>query len=169
MTHHAPDPKPVATPASARARSPMPWRVTALALLTPLLGGCDTLWRWTAQPFRLSCGLGSDPPTLFRIEPRLQQVQELDPKTGEVTRTITTSEPPAELGGGIIDDSKVTITPRRITWESSMYRPQLQRDSHAIDLSTLHYASAWTLQLDAGPEMAEGKRTGRCRRIEGQA
>jgi hypothetical protein len=147
----------------------MSWRLSALALLTPLLTGCDTLWRWTAQPFRLSCRIASDPPTLFRIVPRLQQVQELDPKTGEVSRTITTSRPPPELGGGIIDDSEVTITPRRITWENTMYRPQLQRESHAIDLTTLTYTSGWTVQIDMGPEMSEGKSTGRCERVEGPA
>ena len=147
----------------------MAWRLSVLALLTPLLTGCDTLWRWTAQPFRLSCSLGAEPPTLFRIVPRLQQVQELDPKTGEVTRTITTSKPPPELGGGIIDDSEVTITPRRITWENSMYRPQFERESKTIDLTTLTYTSGWQLQVDGGPEVSEGKRTGRCRRIEGPA
>ncbi|MCP9817273.1 hypothetical protein KBY76_11465 [Synechococcus sp. GreenBA-s] len=147
----------------------MTWHVTALALLTPLLAGCDTLWRWTAQPFRLSCSLGTDPPTLFRIVPRLQLLQELDPKTGEVTRTITTSKPPPELGGGIIDDSEVTITPQRITWENSLYRPQFERESKTIDLTTLTYTSGWHLQVDGGPEVSEGKRTGRCRRIEGQA
>jgi len=144
-------------------------RLTALALLTPLLAGCDSLWRWTAQPFRLSCSLGGDPPTLFRIVPRLQQVQVLDHKSGAMTQTITTNAPPPELGGGIIDDSEVTITPRRITWENSMYRPQFERETNTIDLTSLTYTSGWQLRVDGGPEVREGKRTGRCRRIEGQA
>ncbi len=139
--------------------------MVSAALLLPLLAGCDSLWRWTAHSFRLSCSLDSGSPTIFRIEPRSQQVQELDPKTGEVTRTITTYEPPPELGGGIIDDSRVTITPRQISWESSMYRPQFTRDSHSIDLTTLQYTSESIVQIDMGPEMSKERRTGRCRRI----
>ncbi|MCU0529339.1 MAG: hypothetical protein MUD04_07580 [Cyanobium sp. Prado107] len=137
----------------------------AAALLLPLLAGCDILWGWTAEPFRLSCSLDSGLPTILRIDPRTQQVQELDPKTGEVTRTITTSEPPPELGGGIIDDSRVTITPRQVSWETRMYRPQWAQDSHSIDLTTLRYTSESVVQIDMGPEMSKETRTGRCRRI----
>ncbi|MCP9917530.1 hypothetical protein [Cyanobium sp. ATX 6F1] len=78
----------------------MRYTLVAAALLLPLLAGCDSVWRWTTQPFRLSCSLDSASPTIFRIDPRSQQVQELDPKTGEVTRTVTTNEPPPKLGGG---------------------------------------------------------------------
>lgn len=160
-------------PAHARGRSGLRQairgQVAALALLTPLLSGCDSLWRWTAPPFRLSCRLGAEPPRIFRFEPRRQQVQELDPSTGAVTRTVTTSRPPPELGGGIIDDSLVTLTPRRLRWESSMYRPQFERASHTIDLATLQYTAAWQLQVDGGPDVSEGQRTGSCRRIDGQA
>jgi hypothetical protein len=123
-------------------------------------GGC----RWTAQPFRLSCSLDSDAPTTFRIEPRSGQVQELDPKTGEVRSTITTREPPLELGGGIIDDSRETITPRQLSWESRMYRPGWARDSHSIDLATLGYPSESVVQIDLGPAMSKQTRTTRCRR-----
>lgn len=143
-------------------------RRTAMAsgvLLLSLLAGCDTAWRWTTQPFRLRCRLEADPPVLFRMEPRQQQVVELDPTTGEVTGTITTFEPPPELGGGIIDDSTVTMTPRQIRWESSMYRPQFVRESHAIDLTTLRYTAQWSLQVDAGPEVSETRKTGRCSRV----
>ncbi|KMM16298.1 hypothetical protein [Synechococcus sp. GFB01] len=92
-------------------------------------------------------------------------MQELDPKTDQVRSTITTSEPPPELGGGIIDDSRVTITPRQVSWETRMCRPQWARDSHSIDLTTLRYTSESVVQIAMGPEMSKETRTGRCRRI----
>jgi hypothetical protein len=150
---------------SQRRMIPVRCAMAAAALLTPLLAGCDSLWRWTTQPFRLSCSLDSYAPVIFRVEPRSQQVEQLDPKTGAVTRTITTTEPPPELGGGIIDDSKVTITPRQISWESSLYRPQFARESHVIDLTTLRYRSESTVQIDMGPEVSKETLSGRCRRI----
>lgn len=150
---------------SDRRMIPMRSAMVSAALLLPLLAGCDTLWRWTTQPFRLSCSLDSGSPTIFRIEPRSQQVHELDPKTGEVSRTFTTSKPPPELGGGIIDDSTVTITPRQISWENRMYRPQWVRDTQTIDLTTLRYTSESSVEIDIGPEMSKETRTGRCRRI----
>lgn len=150
---------------SQRRMIPVRCAMVAVALLSPLLAGCDSVWGWAAQPFRLSCSLDSGSPTILRIDPRTQQVQYLDPKTGEVTRTITTNDPPPELGGGIIDDSRVTITPRQVSWETSMYRPHWARDSHWIDLSTLRYTSESVVQIEMGPEMGKQKRTGRCRRI----
>ncbi|MEB3264077.1 MAG: hypothetical protein VKJ66_06865 [Synechococcus sp.] len=139
--------------------------MVSVGLLLPLLAGCDSLWRWTTQPFRLSCRLEAGSAEIFRIDPRRQLVEELDPATGEVTGTITTTTPPPELGGGIIDDSTVRITPRQIHWETSMYRPQFARESHSIDLPSLTYTAQWNVQVDAGPEVSETRETGRCARI----
>jgi hypothetical protein len=54
-------------------------------------------------------------------------------------------------------------------WETTMYRPQLYRVSHTIDLDSLQYTVETVLQIDQGPEMDEQKSTGCCRRIEGPA
>ncbi|MCP9842059.1 hypothetical protein KBY93_15780 [Synechococcus sp. J7-Johnson] len=91
---------------------------------------------------------------------------ELDPGTGEVRSTIATYEPPAELGGGIIDDSTVKITDREIYWEKRMYRPQFVAESHTIQRQTLIYQSEWKIQRDDGPDIDEQTVTGTCQRID---
>lgn len=72
------------------------------------------------EPFLLNCRLNDGSRQTLRIDHRLQQIQKLDPATGEVTSTIITDEPPAEIGGGIIDDSAVKITDRGIDWNERM-------------------------------------------------
>ncbi len=115
--------------------------------------------------FLLNCRLDDGSSKTLRIEPRLQQVQELDPVTGEVKNTITTFEPPAELGGGIIDDSTVKISEREIQWSTRMYRPHYVAETHAIHRPTLAYRGQSSIQRDAGPDIDELAVGGTCQRI----
>lgn len=137
-----------------------------VALLIPLLSGCGLIWRWTTRPFSLTCRLEDGSDKTFRVDPRLQQVQELDSGTGEVLATITTNEPPEELGGGIIDDSKVTVSQGQVQWKQRMYRPQLVSESHAINLQTLDYRSELVIGVDYGAEFDTQSMAGACRRVE---
>ncbi|MGB5135053.1 MAG: hypothetical protein WBN89_07755 [Prochlorococcaceae cyanobacterium] len=137
-----------------------------LTLLIPLLAGCGLIWRWTTRPFSLSCALEDGSEKTIRVDPRLQQVQELDPGTGEVRDTITTNEPPEELGGGIIDESTVTVSEQAIHWSERMYRPQFVSESHTIDLQTLGYRGELAIGSDYGAEVDAQSMTGRCRRVE---
>ncbi|MCP9927451.1 hypothetical protein [Cyanobium sp. CH-040] len=137
-----------------------------VALLIPLLAGCGLIWRWASLPFSLTCRLEDGSEKTIRVDPRLQQVQELDSGTGEVRATITTNDPPDELGGGIIDDSKVIVSQEEIHWNQRMYRPQFVSESHTINLQTLHYRSELTIGSDYGAEFDTQSMTGTCRRGE---
>ena len=111
---------------SAVVLNPRPGRLASSALLAmTLIGGIPAKADPKLDVFLLNCRLADGSGKTVRIDPRLQQVQELDPTTGEVRNTITTYEPPAELGGGIIDDSTVKISEREIQWSTRMYRPQI--------------------------------------------
>lgn len=121
----------------------------------------------TRLPFTLTCRLEGDAPIVLRVSPALQQVETLDPRSGDVVNTITTREPPPELGGGIIDDTSVTISAEEVTWEERMYRPQFARESHRIDRRTLAYRREEAFQIDMGPEMAREIRTGQCTSLDG--
>lgn len=136
-------------------------------MLLPLPAGCQGIPGASAGAWLFRCRITGEQPQLFRIEPRLRQVQELDLTTREVKRTIETNEPPPELGGGIIDDSSVTITPREVRWEETMYRPQFARESRSIALQTLVFRSSSALQIDAGPDVAEQTTQGTCERLDG--
>ncbi|MFM7315064.1 MAG: hypothetical protein ACKO0M_18210 [Cyanobium sp.] len=139
----------------------MPWLV-----LLPLQAGCPAIAGPQAGFWLFRCRISGASPQLFRIDPRRRRVQELDPVTREVRRTIETTEPPPGLGGGIIDDSAVTITPRQVSWEETMHRPQFARESRSIDLQTLVFHSSSSLQIDSGPEVAEQKTLGSCERLK---
>ncbi|WP_255095311.1 hypothetical protein [Synechococcus sp. J7-Johnson] len=137
-----------------------------VALLVPLLGGCGLLWRWTTHPISLSCKLQDGSEKSIRVDPRLQQVQELDPGTGEVRDTITTNEPPKELGSGIIDESSVTVSQKEIRWSQRMYRPEFVSESHIINLQTLSYRGDLAIGSDYGAETDTQGMKGTCRRVE---
>ena len=143
---------------------PRRWTVPTVLLLT-LTGGCNAKAGPMLEPFLMNCLLEDGSRQTIRIDPRLQQIQELDPATGEVTSIITTYEPPAELGGGIIDDSKVKITDREIYWDQRMYRPQKMTEIHSIQRQTLAYQVEWKIQRDAGPDFDEQTVTGACYHI----
>jgi hypothetical protein len=144
---------------------PPRWTVNTVLLLT-LMGGCSAKAGPMLEPFLLNCRLNDGSRQTMRIDPRLQQIQELDPATGEVTSTITTYEPPAELGGGIIDDSTVKITDQQIYWDKRMYRPQQMAELHSIQRQTLAYQVEWKIQRDDGPDIEEQTVTGTCQRID---
>ena len=149
------------------SRAPANRRVYVLvALLVPLLGGCGLLLRWTTLPISLSCKLQDGSEKSIRVDPRLQQVQELDPGTGEVRDTITTYEPPKELGSGIIDESTVTVSQKEIHWSQRMYRPEFVSESHTINLQTLSYRGDLTIGSDYGAETNTQGMTGTCRGVE---
>ncbi len=141
------------------------WAVPTVLLLT-LTGGFNAKAGPMLEPFLLNCRLNDGSRQTMRINPRLQQIQELDPATGEVTSIITTYEPPAELGGGIIDDSTVKITDQEIYWDQRMYRPQYVAERHSINRQTLAYRGESSLQRDDGPDIDEQTVTGTCQRIE---
>lgn len=135
-------------------------------LLLTLTTGFNAMAGPTLEPFPLTCQLNDGSRMTLRIDPRRQQIQKLDPGTGEVTSTITTEEPPAELGGGIIDDSTVKISDRDIYWDKRMYRPQYVAESHSIQRQTLAYKGKWTIQRDDGPDIDEQTVTGTCQHID---
>lgn len=141
-------------------------RLLPLLVLLPLPLGSQAFAGPRVEPWLFRCRVAGESPQLLRIDPRLKQVQELDPGTQAVKRTIRTVEPPPELGGGIIDDSTVTITGKEVSWEESMYRPQFARESRSIDLQTLVFRSTTTLQVEDGPDIAEQKMEGRCERLD---
>jgi hypothetical protein len=146
-------------------KRPRRWAVPAVLLLA-LTGNFNAKAGPMLEPFLLNCQLNDGSRQAMRIDPRLQQIQELDPGTGEVTSTINTYEPPAELGGGIIDDSAVMITDRKIEWSLRMYRPQYVAELHSINRLTLAYQVQWKIQRDEGPDIEEHTVTGTCQRIE---
>lgn len=120
------------------------------------------------MPFTLDCRLNGAAPIRLRIYEALQQIERLDPHSGAVLSTITTQQPPAELGSGIIDETSVTISAQEVTWEERMHRPQFVRESHRIDRSTLTYRKEEAFQIDMGPDMAKEIRTGQCTRATSQ-
>lgn len=137
--------------------------LAAPVILVPLQG-------WGAPqsaPFRLRCLVEGDSPLHLRVDPRRQQLEILDARFETVLQSITTSTPPPELGGGIIDESRVAISSRDIVWEETMYRPQFVRERHRIDRASLTYRIEETIQIDTGPEMAERVRTGACQAVAG--
>ena len=142
-------------------------RLLSLLVLLPLQAGCQGIAGSPSSQWLFRCRIGGEPPQLFRIDPWLKRVHVLNPATREVVRTIETDEPPKELGGGIIDDSAVRITPRQVSWEETMYRPQFARESRSIDLQTLVFRSTSALQIDMGSEIAEEKKQGSCERLDG--
>ncbi len=145
--------------------NPRPGRLTSSALLAMTLIG---VFPAKADPkldaFLLNCRLDNGSSKTVRIDPRLQQVQDLDPVTGEVKNTITTYEPPAELGGGIIDDSTVKISAREIQWSTRMYRPQYVAETHSINRQTLTYQGQTSVQGDGGPDIDALTVSGTCQR-----
>lgn len=154
----------------ALASSRVCWRrrrcLQVLPLLMPLLGCSGGLANPRLAIFTLQCRVEAAELLRLRIDPRRQQIELLDPRSGEVMRTITTSQPPPELGPGIIDDSTVTISDREIVWEQRMYRPQYVRERHRIDRVTLAYRFEEAFQIEMGPEMAEQTRRGTCQPVE---
>lgn len=147
-------------------------RVLATRALVPLsalalIGCAGARSDPTRLPFTLTCRLEGDAPIVLRISPALQQVDILDPRSGDLLNTITSREPPPELGGGIIDETNVTISAAAVTWEERMYRPQFARESHHIDRRTLAYRKEEAFQIDMGPEMATEIRSGQCTSLDG--
>ena len=108
-----------------------------------------------------------NPPLHLRVDPHSQQLEILDPRFETVLQTITTSTPPPELGGGIIDETRVAISSRDIVWEETMYRPQFVRERHRIDRASLSYRIEETIQIEMGAELAEQVRTGACQAVAG--
>ena len=102
----------------------------------------------------------------LRVDPRQQRLELFDPSFKQLLNTITTSSPPPELGGGLIDETRVTISRREIVWEQTMFRPQFQRTRHRIDRASLHYRIDETIQIALGAETAEQVRSGSCRRMQ---
>jgi hypothetical protein len=135
-------------------------------LVLTLTGGFNAKAGPRLEPFLLSCRLNDGSRMTLRIDPRHQQIQKLDPGTGEVTSTITTDEPPAELGGGIVEDSTVKISERDISWNKRMYRPQYVAERHVIQRQTLAYQGEWTIQRDDGPDIDQQTVTGTCQQID---
>lgn len=151
---------------TATVLNPRTGRVTGCVLLAmTLIGGFPAKADPKRDAFLLDCRLADGSGKTVRIDPRLQQVQELDPVTGKVKNTITTVEPPAELGGGIIDDSTVKITEREIEWSTRMYRPQYMAETHTIYRQTLTYTGQTSIQRDGGPDIDERGVSGTCQRI----
>lgn len=156
---------------TAGVLNPGPGRFARFALVAmTLIGGFPAKADPKADPnldaLLLNCRLADGSGKTVRIDPRLQQVQELDPVTGEVKNTITTSTPPAELGGGIIDDSTVKISEQEIQWSTRMYRPQVVAETHAINRQTLTYRGQTSIQRDGGPDIDELAVSGTCQRIQ---
>jgi len=133
-------------------------------MLLPSLQGCSGIMlNADSAPAVFRCQVDGAEPIEVRIQPGRKQVELLSPGSGEVLNTITTSQPPPELGGGIIDESRVNISAREILWEQTMYRPQFVRQSYRIDRRTLDYRTEETVQVDMGSEMARASQKGRCR------
>jgi|GEM_PF-2654431 hypothetical protein len=142
-------------------------RITLLLLpWLPLLGCSDLQASPPPEPFGLQCTLADGRELRLRIDPRRQLVQQLDPASGALIDTVSTSEPPpAELGGGILDESEVRISAREIVWEERMYRPEYVRESQRVDLTSLRYTAESGGLGDAGADPVLSRQEGRCRRL----
>jgi hypothetical protein len=136
-------------------------RCILVVILGALQTGCGRFWGSSTEPFLLSCRMEGGSEMLLRIDPRLQEVQELDPNTLEEQRRFRTEEPPAELGGGIIDDSTVRISRDEVYWDHRMYRPQYVAEFNTVNLQTLAYRRK--SQVEMGSDATVEEEQGICR------
>lgn len=140
-----------------------PWkRNLVLVMLASLLAGCDKFLK--PEPFLLRCKLEGGLSKAFRVIPRKDEVQELDPRTLDMINRFKTDPNPDPDAKGLVDESTVSISPREVRWEVKQYRPQIEWESHSVDLEHLTYTREIGSFTDLEPSSMTMK--GTCQRME---
>ncbi len=140
-----------------------PWkRNLVLVMLAPLIAGCDKFLK--PEPFLLGCQLEGGLSKAVRVIPREAEVQELDPRTLDKINTFKSDPNPDPDAKGLVDEISVSISPREVRWEVKRYRPQMEWESHSVDLEHLTYTSETGSFTDLEPSALTMK--GTCQRLE---
>ncbi|MCT0225473.1 hypothetical protein [Synechococcus sp. CS-1328] len=102
-----------------------------------------------ALPAALPAGWGAS--KIFRIEPRQNELQELDPRSLDI-RSIVRTEIPDQDTKGLVDEITVKISPQEAHWEVKRYRPQIEWEINSINLSSLTYRGEFGSFDDPEPD-----------------
>ncbi|MGB7563189.1 MAG: hypothetical protein WBM08_00395 [Prochlorococcaceae cyanobacterium] len=140
-----------------------PWkRNLVLVMLASLLAGCENVLK--PEPFLLRCQLEGGSSKTVRVIPRKDEVQELDPRTLDRINTFKPDPNPDPDTAGLVDEITVSISPQEVRWEVKQHRPQMEWESHSVDLEHLTYTREIGSFTDL--ELSSMTMKGTCQRME---
>ncbi len=141
---------------------PLCTRHLVMMTLAFFLAGCEHLLK--PKPFLLRCQLEEGSLKTVRVNPRQQQVQELDPRTLDRTNTFWNSDIPDPAAQGLVDEMLVRITSQEVHWEVKRYRPQMEWETNTVDLQNLSYKGETGSFTDLEPAKLNSK--GVCQKLD---